>query len=141
MARPIDVIADLSLAIDGEAIDVRGDGRRIVLDLPSLRAGRKLLYDLPMEGPTRKRRIKELDRFLRASDLTIEVRLAGDMIARLGSGAKPNATARLLNLGEVEVSASQTARSAARQNPGITFGLAALFTALVSLFWFWRSRD
>ena len=142
MARPVDIVADLTLTVRGEDIAVRGeDGQRVVVELPSLQAGRALLNDPPWPSTGRRQRINQAHRFLRASGLTVDVRLAGETVARVGAEARPNASARLLNLGDIEVRPSQAAQSAARQRPGLAVGLTALIAALVAILWFWRSED
>lgn len=141
MARALHVLADLSLALDDEDIAIRGDGDRIVVDLPSLAAGRKLLQAGPFSPSQRRSGLAKVNTVLRETGLTIEFHYAGEAIARLGTEARPGAIAQALNLGDVEVRPAQSLRAAARRRPALTLGLAAALAALLSFLFFWRSRD
>lgn len=141
MARALHVLADLSLALDDEDIAIRGDGDRIVVDLPSLAAGRKLLQAGPFSPSQRRSGLAKVNTVLRETGLTIEFHYAGEAIARLGTEARPNAIAQALNLGDVEVRPARSLRAAARRRPALTLGLAAALAALLSFLFFWRSRD
>lgn len=141
MARALSVLADLSLTLDDEEIAIRGDGDRVIVDLPSLQAGRALFQAGPFPQHSRRTGLAALNVFLRETDLTIEVRYAGETVVRLGAQAQPNAVARLLNLGEAEVHPGRSLRAAARRRPGLTLGVAAAVAALFSFLFFWRSRD
>jgi hypothetical protein len=122
MALPLEVLADLQLAVDGEPIDIQADGDRIVVNLPSLQAGRRLLAAEPIARWPQQasRRAQEA---LDLAGLTLVVQLRGDVIAVVGAGAEPGRAARLLRLDGVELRPAQTLRLAARQRP--------LFTAAV----------
>ena len=133
MSLPLKVLADLQLAVDGEDIDIRGTGDRIVIDLPSLRAGRRLLASGPFATDCAQTtgRVHEA---LRISGLTAEVRLRGDSIARIGAGARPGSFGRLLNLDGVEVRPTQPVRAALRRRPLVT---AAVVLGLLFLLGWW----
>ena len=88
MSLPLEVLADLRLAVDGEDIDIRGTGDQIVVDLPSLRAGRRLLASGPF-ATDRARTTGRVHEALRISGLTAEVRLRGDSIARIRGAPRP----------------------------------------------------
>lgn len=141
MARALNVLADLSLALEDEDIAIRGEGDRIIVDLPSLRAGQALLRAGPFSQVQRRAGVAQANTVLREVGLTVDVRYAGEIVARLGTDARPNAVARLLNLGDVEVRPAQSLRAAVRRRPGLTLGVAAAVAALVSLILFWRSSD
>lgn len=141
MARALNVLADLSLAIDDEDIAIRGEGDRIVVDLPSLSAGRALLQAGPFSQVERRSGLAQANTVLREVGLTIDLRYAGEIVARVGTEARPNAVARLLNLGDVEVRPTQSLRAAVRRRPGLVLGLAAAIAALVSFILFWRSGN
>ena len=107
--RPLAVTADLRLAVDGHDVRITGEARRLVVDLPSLRAGAVLLRS----GPFRIRRaarLAGLNRALRAAGLTAEVRVAGAPFARLGLEARPGGLARLLRLGDLEMRPARSLR-------------------------------
>lgn len=129
MARPLDVLADLRLAIDGEQIDIRGTGDRIVVDLPSLQTGRRLLRSGPF-ATNRAQTTGRIHEALRSTGLTAEVRLQGDPIAQIGAEAQPGALGRLLRLEGIEVRPTRPLRAALRRHPLLTavvvLGLLAL---------------
>ncbi len=137
MALPLEVLADLQLAVDGEDIDIRGTGDHIVVDLPSLRAGRRLLSSGPF-ATNRARTTGRVHEVLRISGLTAEVRLQGDPIARLGAGARPGTLGRLLNLDGVEVRPTRPLRAAVRRRPLVT---GAVVAGLLALLGWWLLRD
>jgi len=130
MALPLEVLADLQLAVDGEPIDVRATGDHIVVDVPSLRAGRRLL----MSGPFATDRARTTDRLheaLQIAGLSAEVRLQGDPVARIGAGARPGALARLLGIDGVEVQPTRPLRAAVRRRPVVAVAVIAGLLALV----------
>jgi hypothetical protein len=139
--RTVEVLADLMLTVEGEDIAIRGEGKRIVIDLPSLGAGRKLLYAGPFTQAQRTASTTRAHEVLTKQGLALEVRYQGDVVARLGAGARPSAIARVLNLGTVEVRPAQPVVTAARRRPGLTLGIGALLAVLVGFFLFRRSGD
>ena len=125
---PLDIDADLDLQVDGETVRVRGTGPQVVVELPSLRAGAALMRSGPFQ--TRRRaRLDLIDRLLRRAGLTAEVRLSGALLARLGTGSRPGAVARLLRLGALEVRPTRSLGTFVRRRPKLaaaTAGLAGL---------------
>jgi hypothetical protein len=132
MALPLEVLADLRLAVDGEAIDIRGEGDRLIVDLPSLRAGRRLLASGPFATGDRGRSLSRMHEALDISGITVDVRLSGDVIARIGKGARPSSVARLLNLGPVEVRPVQPLVNEARRRPLLVLAVIAGIVGLVT---------
>lgn len=139
MALPLEVLADLTLAVDGEEIDIRGTGDHIVVDLPSLQAGRRLLASGPFAND-RARATRRVHEALRVSGLSGEVRLRGDPIAHIGDGAQPGALGRILSLPGVELHPSPPLRAALRRRPLLT---AAVVVGLIGVIGWWllRGRD
>lgn len=137
MSLPLDVLADLRLAVDGEPIEIRGTGDHIVVDLPSLRAGRRLLASGPFVTD-RAQTTGRLHEALDLAGLTVEIRLRGDPVARLGAGARPGALGRILNLDGVDVRPTRPLRAAVRRRPLVTAGV--VIGLLVLLGW-WLLRD
>jgi hypothetical protein len=137
MSLPLEVLADLRLAVDGEDIEIRGTGDHVVVDLPSLRAGRRLLSSGPF-ATDRAQATGQVHEALQISGLTAEVRLRGDPIARLGVGARPGAFGRFLNLDGVEVRPTRPVRAALRRRPLVTAGV--ILGLLVLIGW-WVLRD
>lgn len=136
MALPLEILADLQVAVDGENINVRGDGDRVVVDLPTLQAGRRLFTTGPFATGDRARTTGRVNDALRIAGLTVDVCVRGDLVARLGARAQPSAVARLLNLGDVEVRPTTALVSTVRQRPLATLaavvGLAALVGWLIA---------
>lgn len=131
MALPLDVLADLELAVDGEAIDIQGDGKRIVVRLPSLRAGRRLLSSGPF-AQNRAQSISRIQQALTIGGFTVDVRLQNNLVARIGADAQPGAVSRLLRLDGVEVRATESVRSVARTRPLWTAGIIAGLVGLIA---------
>jgi len=130
MPLPLDVLADLQLAVDGEEISIRGDGDRLVVDLPSLRAGRRLLQSGPFALETEPTPVTQLHEVLGGAGVSVEVRLQGDPIARMGAGAEPGLLSRALNLGAVELRPTRSVLRAMQRRPVLT---AAVIAGLVVL--------
>lgn len=141
MALPLEVLADLHLAVDGEDIQIRGDGDRIVVDLPTLRAGRRLLTHGPLATGDRERGLRRVNEALRIAGITVDVRLHGDTIARVGADAQPSGFARLLRLGDVEVRPAQPLKTEARRRPLLTAAVVTALAALLSWLLFRSSDD
>ena len=137
MSLPLDVLADLNLAVDGEDISIEGDGDRIVVDLPSLRAGRRLVNSGPFALGRRSAQMNQLHRSLQGAGLSVEVRLQGDPIARVGAGAQPGLLSRALDLGAVEVRPAQPLLRGLRRRPLL---VVAVITGLVLVLGWWIRR-
>jgi hypothetical protein len=131
MALPLEVFADLELEVDGAPIDISATGDRIVVDLPSLRAGRRLLDAKPLKGAARARAGRRVQDALDLAGLTLEVRLRGDRIAVLGDGAQPGRLGALLGLGEVELRPAASLRGALRRRPVLTALVAGTLALLL----------
>lgn len=137
MSLPLEVLADLRLSVDGEPIEIRGTGDHVVVDLPSLRAGRRLLASGPFVAD-RAQTTGRLHEAFELSGITMEIRLDGDPVARLGAGARPGALGRFLNLDGVEVRPARPLRAAVRRRPLVTAGV--IVGVLVLVGW-WLLRD
>jgi len=139
MALPLDVRADLQIAIDGETVDVQADGDHVVVDLPSLRAGRRILAADPISASRRPRATSRVHDALQIAGLTVEVRLQGETVARVGRDATPGRLARLLNLDGIEVRPGPSLRATALQRPVATAvvvgGLVLLIGWLLARGW------
>lgn len=141
MSHSLDILADLLLTVDGADVPIRGTGDRIVIDLPNLRTGRRMLAAGPFAAGQRAEGIARANDLLAEAGLTLDVRLDGSVLARLGATARPNAVGRLLNLGAAEVRPVQPVWAAARRRPGLVLGLVAGTAVVGGLLWYWRSRD
>lgn len=138
MATPLDVLADLNLTVDNDHVAIRGDGPRVLVDVPSLATARRLLSKAPY-GSTASETAVYVHKLLAEVDLTLDVMLNHQRVARLGAEARPNAVSRFLSLDEVEVHPSVPAREAATSNPIATALL--LLTGVGLLLWFLRRGD
>jgi hypothetical protein len=121
MALPLEVLADLEIAVDGENIDVQADGDRIVVDLSTLEAGRRLVAGFPFSRNwSSKASADRLQDALQIAGLTVDIQLQGDLIARMGEGARPGRLARALNLKGLELRPAQSLRAVVRRRPFVT---------------------
>lgn len=120
MALPLEVVADLQLAVDGEPISVEANGKRIIVNLASLEAGRRVLESYPLSGNRRLTPTDRLQEVLKIGGFTLDVRLQGETVARIGSGARPGRLSRILNLKGIEVRPTPSLRAVARERPVTT---------------------
>lgn len=133
MALPLNVFADLQLTIDGESLSINGDGDRLVVDVPRLRTARRLLTTGPLAVGDTERNAERVAEALRLAGITLEVRVQGDTVARIGADASPNAIGALLDAGPVEVNAGQMVWSVARRHPVATAAGGAAVLALIAV--------
>jgi len=92
----LSVTANLSVSVKNTDIAISSAGDRIRVQVPSVRAGFRLLrseYD----------RLPALSRVLSEADLTAEIRVGSSVIAVAGTDAAPGRLSRLLSLGMVEI--------------------------------------
>ena len=139
MATPLDVLGDLTLTVDDDRIDVRGDGRRIVIDVPSTTAARNVLLKSPYGGDSPQETATYVHELLSEVDLTLDIMLNHQRVARLGADARPNAVSRFLNMPAVEVHPSVPARDTASRNPIATALL--LVTGVLFVLWLLRGDE
>jgi hypothetical protein len=91
-ARPLDVVADLTVTVDDETIRVRGYGDLVVVRAPTLDAVRSLAT---------MRSALDLSR---RADVTVDVRVRGHSVARAGPGEEPGRLSRLLGVAPARLS-------------------------------------
>lgn len=100
---PIDVLGELSLVSEGSGeLRVAAQGDVISVDLPSLSAGRSLAR----QAAGRAKRREAIDRLhagLRFADLTLNVNVAGTLIAHLAPNSETTLMSRLLGVGPMEL--------------------------------------
>ncbi|PSQ96488.1 MAG: hypothetical protein BRD55_06570 [Bacteroidetes bacterium SW_9_63_38] len=131
MARPLDVHADLQLTVDGEDIDIQSAGDRIMVEVPSLDAGRRVLHAVPFSQRGRARTARQAQEILTEVGLTLELQLDGTPLAVIGADARPGRLGRFLPTGGVELHPSQTLRRAARERPFLAVAVVGGFFALI----------
>lgn len=88
--------ADLTVTMDGHTVAVTGYDELVAVDIPSLRAARSLWGDLPVDRT-------DAAAALASIGLTVELRVRGVPVARLGDDATPSGLAARLGLGPVEL--------------------------------------
>lgn len=92
----VSVTANLSVTVDNIDLAISTVEDRIRVEVPSMRAGFRLIrseYD----------RLPALSRVLSAAELTAEIRVGGSVIAVAGTDAAPGTWSQLLSLEPVEV--------------------------------------
>lgn len=93
---PVDVTADLALAVDGEPVRVESYTDLVTVDLPSVRVAARLLR---RHGD----RTGVVPDLLAAAGLTVEVRVAGTAVARAGADAEAGPLERRLGYRSVRL--------------------------------------
>ncbi|WP_224450072.1 peptide ABC transporter ATP-binding protein [Haloprofundus salilacus] len=96
--RPLDVTAELTLTIEDEDIRVVGFGDLVVVDTPSLGGAFALLQG------TKRLPTDQFGADVRAADVTVDVRVDGVSIARLGPGVRPGYLSRKLGVAPARLS-------------------------------------
>jgi len=96
--RALDVDADLTLAVDDETVSIRGYGDLVVVAAPSLAAVRTLARSRPLLDD-----LHLLDH-LHDADVTVDVRVRGRSVARVGPGVDPGPLSRALGVDPARVS-------------------------------------
>ncbi|MDS0258012.1 hypothetical protein NDI56_01165 [Haloarcula sp. S1CR25-12] len=95
--RPsLSVEADLTLQLDGHTATVVGYDDLVAIDLPSLPAAVSLWRNRPVA-------VMDAAAVLSSVGLTVELRVRGAPVARIGDAAAPSGVARRLGLGPVEL--------------------------------------
>jgi len=131
MARPLEVLADLQVAVDGEDIAVQSDGDRIVVELPSLEAGRRVLEAVPLAHRSQARTTRQAQDVLSEVGLTLEVQLDGETLAVVGTDARPGRLGRFMPTGGIELRPARTLRQAVRERPFLAAVVVAGLFVLV----------
>ncbi|QCJ48056.1 MULTISPECIES: hypothetical protein [Haloprofundus] len=96
--RPLDVTAELTLTVEDEDVRVVGYGELVVVDAPSL-AGALALLRGTGRLPTER-----FGENVRAADVTVDVRVDGVSVARLGPGIRPDALSRRVGVAPARLS-------------------------------------
>ena len=87
--RALDIVASCRVSLDdGDDILVNGQGQTLIVKLPTLRTGLKILRFQPVRR-YRRQWIEWLSRLSHISDLDLRIELAGSIVARLGRHAQP----------------------------------------------------
>ena len=96
--RALDVDADLTLTVDGAAVSIRGYGDLVVVSGPSLSVLRTLARTgaPPLDA--------HLLDHLQDADVTLDVRVRGRSVARIGPGIDPGPLSRALGASPARVS-------------------------------------
>ena len=102
MPSPLDVDGQLSLEVGSATIRIEAQGDTLVIELPSLEAGREILKHLPKGGDTRTG-LRRTHEGLVAVGLSLRIQIASKTIARLGVGARAGFASRLAGLDPLEL--------------------------------------
>lgn len=94
MRRALDVTADVRFEHSGEEVRLVGRGRRLSLEIPTLRAA----FALHRAGAARLFSQPNLRDLFAASDVPIDLRLAREWIGVVHPSGTTNLTARLLGI-------------------------------------------
>ncbi len=114
---PLAVTVDLSLLpAQGEAVTVTADGSVITLSLPRL-FPRRWPPGLLSDRGRRALLLARLQRGLQVADLSLQVRVHEQIVARLTPQSRPTLLSRLLGLGSVEVRLLPGLRALLRRAP------------------------
>ena len=99
---PLDIVGEVRALIADEAVVVTAAARTIAVDVPNIRTALKAFRGA---GGKRQRAqaMTAFDTALQIADLTVEFRLAGGTVARLGAAARPGLLSRLPGLGPLEI--------------------------------------
>ncbi|MEM1269166.1 MAG: hypothetical protein AAGI08_03870 [Bacteroidota bacterium] len=97
--QPLNVIADLTVEVDGAPIRVQGNGRQVVADVPSAGAAWKLFRSQRLAGRYTPMALNGLQ----AADVDVEVRVKGRKVALAGPSAQSGFVAKLLGIPGAEV--------------------------------------
>lgn len=105
--RPIDVRGEIEIDAAGTPVTLRGDGDRLVLEAPSIRAARALSDSIPSPRLS-ERRVQTLRSFFSRADVSIELRVRGVRIATLDAQGESNLLGRAIarRLGVMPLKAS-----------------------------------
>lgn len=130
----LQITGTLRVERDGDTLTLASDGRRVVVDVPSIAAARRLLTDALAaraalakptpngraaaadatdgaagdgDGDERSKReaLRDAARRVEQAGYTIELRIDGDRVVELGAGVEPNLIAKALSLGPVRLKA------------------------------------
>lgn len=92
---PLTVETDLTLTVDGVEVAVESTGERLLVSFASVPDAVRVARHSP-EPST------QLDRLLGMTDLTVEIRVRGRIVAVTGADARPGVLSQLLEVPSVE---------------------------------------
>ncbi len=94
----LDLHGQLQIVRDADSIQLRADGRHLVVDATSLAILREVLRSLPADTTA------ITDALIAHHALTLEIQVNGTQIARLGEGAQPNWSGTLAGIPTAQLS-------------------------------------
>jgi len=102
MLSPLALSARLVLSLENDDFLVDATDDKIVVDLPSWRAGLAVMRLQRRRGGW-KQLFTQAQHWIPVANLSVRFRLAGRIVARLGSDTQPGIVSRLLGLGPLEL--------------------------------------
>lgn len=138
--RELVIEANLDVDLDGEPARVSTQDGRVVIDARSIDAAGRMLRAGPGSG-SQAERLERLHHWLTQAGQTIELRVQGRPIARLGPGANPGAISRLLRLRQAEIDPSAALRQTVRERTRVLLGLLGAVGLAGGLLALWLRRD
>ncbi len=105
MQAPLNITGEVQALIADKTVLVRAKGDVITIDIPTIRVGIMALRGAGRRKQ-RTRMLSGADSALRFALLTVDFRLAGGTVAKLGSGVRPGWLSHLLGLAPLGVKLS-----------------------------------
>ena len=102
MLAPLALSARLVLSLEDDQFLVNAKDGAIVVDLPSLRAGLAVMRLQLVRGGWGQL-FTQAQRGIAGVNLSVQFRLAGKIVARLGADTRPGIVSRLFGLGPLEL--------------------------------------
>ena len=105
LQAPLNITGEVEALIADKTVLVRAKGDVITIDIPTIRVGIMALRGAGRRKQ-RTRMLSGADSALRFALLTVDFRLAGGTVAKLGNGARPGLLSHLLGLAPLGVKLS-----------------------------------
>ncbi|OZC03973.1 hypothetical protein [Rubricoccus marinus] len=94
MRRPLHIEADLDLTVDGHPVAVRGQGKRVVIEVDEPQTAWRVMRAHRPGADL----VRTLAGLLRDHDVDVEVQVGGRAVGRIGSEAEPGLISRALGV-------------------------------------------
>ena len=121
--RRLEIDADLEVTVDGEPVSVRGDGSRLVIDVPD----RSTAFRLFQSARPGRGLVRTITDTLDVFGINVDVRVGERTVATLGADADPGPVSRALGRA---VGADGLSLAPPELTPRVRWGLVGLAFAL-----------